>query len=56
MLRHTSCAFLRRHKGLTSFAGALAVMAAFYIYAVLFRLQYTKIAGGAAAAGWTGNI
>lgn len=148
MLRHTSCAFLRRHKGLASFAGDLAVMAAFwllgvlvydtnddtimaglvygyygslqgllvyihpllgkllallqrailalpwyylfelglltvtlaalfylvvdresagkllaltliaafYIYAVLFRLQYTKIAGGAAAAGWTGNI
>lgn len=35
MLRHTSCAFLRRHKGLASFAGALAVMAAFWLLGVL---------------------
>lgn len=30
---------------------ALTVLILFYIYAVLFRLQYTKVAGGAAAAG-----
>lgn len=30
---------------------SLTVLILFYVYAVLFRLQYTKIAGGAAAAG-----
>ena len=30
---------------------SLVLLVLFYVYAVLFRLQYTKIAGGAAAAG-----